>query len=276
MKFNENITRLRRITQTGAFVFILAVPVLNLFNFTLITGTYYSFSIGSLVIIDPALIIQFILINKVALFTVIVSGLIPLLLALLLGKVFCSWICPFNLISELTHSFLQKFRITKGINKNPPSQIYWTIALGIFLITMISGIPFITLFSLPGLISAQTADAVLWGKIAPEILILLIILLIEAFVIPRFWCKYICPSGAILALFKTKNTLNIRFIAQKCKIQCSDDKFRYMCNVICPLNLNPRKENIYPYCFNCGACVEMCNLQGGKALEYKTNTKKMF
>ena len=270
--FYRNINKLRRTTQVNALIIIILIPVLNVLNFTRISGTYYSMSIGKLDITDPAIILQYLLINQELMGSLLVAGFLPVIIALLFGKVFCSWVCPFNLFAEYSDILSTKLGFFKKPKKNPSTNIYWLIAGSILVITMISSIPLITLLSMPGLISAQIADAVLFGTIGLELLFVVAILLIEMFIAPRFWCMYACPSGAALALFKTNKTLQVNYQSSKCKVQCSNDKKTIMCNTECPLHLNPRNGGIYPYCYNCGACVDICSNTGGQAIQFKINS----
>ena len=105
-----------------------------------------------------------------------------------------------------------------------------------------------------------------------ELSLVLVILLIEELYKERFWCKFACPVGATLAFLRAKHTLSIHYDAKICSEQCPVDKFKLsLCNSACPLNLNPRlinekQNNIYPYCFNCGECVDACQNKGSEAI----------
>ena len=96
--FEINIyTRLhfmRRLVQFLAMSFIFVIPILNMLGIRQIIGTYYSISIGNLDIIDPALMLQTIFLTKEIYFPLLLAGIIPLILTLIFGKVFCGWVCP--------------------------------------------------------------------------------------------------------------------------------------------------------------------------------------
>ena len=77
----------------------------------------------------------------------------------------------------------------------------------------------------------------------------------------NFWCKYVCPVGATLSLFRTKKTLKVTYEPKKCA-KC-DHKKDSPCIAVCPLNLNPRLVGVYPYCYNCFECVNTCRKNGG-------------
>jgi len=158
----------------------------------------------------------------------LLAGIIPLILTLIFGKVFCGWGCPFNLIAEYTDKLRRKIRpgSVKIQNSNPKVHYFWLVFGTIVMLMAVSGIPVITLISMPGLISAHVADLVFFSTIGIELSVVLIILLIEVFYKERFWCKFACPVGATLAFLRAKHTLSIYYDAKICSDQCPVDKFK--------------------------------------------------
>jgi len=255
---NSNLHLLRRISQIGSMVLIIAIPFLNKLGINILKGTYYSISIGKLDIIDPAMALQMILLTKSILFTVLLMMVVPIVIALILGKVFCSWACPFNFLAEL----LTKFRKSPAIHvRNPKTHYYWIIFVILLLMITVLGVPIIAFISMPGQISALIADAIFSNVIGIEIVLVLIILAIEFIFNRKFWCKYVCPVGATLSLFRTKKTLRITYSPKKCA-KC-DGKKENPCVSACPLGLNPKLSGIYPYCYNCMECVNACRKNDG-------------
>jgi len=262
---HNNLHLLRRLSQIGSLVLIIVIPFLNKSGINFLKGTYYSISIGNLDIIDPAMALQMILLTKSILITVLLMMVVPVLLALILGKVFCSWACPFNFIAEL----LTKFKKSPATHvRNPKAHYYWMIFAVILLFIMMLGIPVIAFISMPGQISALIADAIFSGVLGIEILLVLIILVIEFIFNRKFWCKYVCPVGATLSLFRIKKTLKISYNPKKCA-SC-DAKTENLCVSACPLGLNPKLSGAYPYCYNCMECVNECR-KNGKALSITFN-----
>lgn len=275
--FYKHLTLIRRTTQVLAILFIIIVPIINKMGFWAVSGTFYSISVGNLDLMDPSLLFQYILLNKDIHFPLLLAGAIPLIIALLFGKVFCGWVCPFNLLAEYMDRLRRLVR-PKSVsikNKNPKAHYYWFVFGSIVTIIAISGIPVITFISFPGLISAHIADYVFWGTVGFELLLVLLVVLLEIFIAPRFWCKYACPVGATLALLRSKNTLSIKYDSQACSDNCPVNiKKVALCNAACPVNLNPRQDGIYPYCLNCGACIEACYTKGGQSITFTFHPQK--
>jgi len=70
--------------------------------------------------------------------------------------------------------------------------------------------------------------------------------------IPAFWCRYLCPTGGILEVFRRFSLF--KYFKTK---DCNDcDK----CREICDLETRPSEAN----CTNCGACSNICPIDAIK------------
>ena len=264
--FNHHLHLYRRISQCLVLAAIVLIPLFNTFQINAVVGTFYSLTIGHLTLMDPALFIQLVLLTGKVAFSWLLAAAIPWVLAAFLGKVFCSWMCPFNLLVEWAQHLRR--RIGKSALPprfaNPPAMRYWVILASIFLVLAVLGIPLINFISMPGLISAQIADFIINKTLGIEVLLIFLILILEMVGRSRFWCKYLCPVGATLALARYKHTLRVVYSPQKCEA-CTVRGPHKPCGNACPFHLDPRRPDIYPYCFNCGECVAVCQ-QRGRAL----------
>ncbi|QLA15969.1 4Fe-4S binding protein [Desulfolutivibrio sulfoxidireducens] len=70
---------------------------------------------------------------------------------------------------------------------------------------------------------------------------------------PRFWCRYLCPAGAILALFSGRPRLVARRVGEGCT-GCG------ACRRACPMGAIPvdPKTTIFSECIVCRACLGAC------------------
>ena len=99
----RHLKLLRRIVQLIVVIFLILIPVLNRHQINFIIGTFYSLSIGHLDFADPTMVLQTILLAKKLYFPLLLAGALPLIIALLFGRIFCGWICPFNAMAELVY-----------------------------------------------------------------------------------------------------------------------------------------------------------------------------
>jgi spermidine synthase/Na+-translocating ferredoxin:NAD+ oxidoreductase RnfG subunit len=125
-----------------------------------------------------------------------------LFLALFFGPVYCSYLCPFGALQELVS------KVTKPLMPTPEYAWYMR-SLKYILLGLVVILAFHyeseSIFSFDPL---QHAFA-----LTPRALTLLIlgIILLASFFYFRFYCRYLCPVGALFCLFnKTANRLPIR------------------------------------------------------------------
>lgn len=257
---------LRRSLQLGTLVLFLVIPLLNRKGIHVLMGTLYSLKVGGLDIADPALALQTMLLLKEWLLPLAIGAAIPLVLAALLGKVFCSWMCPFNFLAELGQGAKRKLlRITGRRIRHNPAPIYFWVVFGLFVLAaLITARPLLTYFSMPGQISALLADLLFHHTLAVEWLLVLVILAAEVVPVRRWWCRSVCPVGAMLAVSSSRHRLRVAYDPRKCN--CAPGHFP--CIDACPLDLNPRQKGIYPSCYNCGECVMACHYEG-RALTFQ-------
>jgi len=91
-------------------------------------------------------------------------------------------------------------------NENLPHRTnkirFLTIVFAIF-IAGIAGIPLLNLVSAPGIISSQALVLIKFHYLTFEIVFIVILLFLEFFY-PKFWCRFFCPQGIFLSLFRIK------------------------------------------------------------------------
>lgn len=131
----------------------------------------------------------------------IVMGLTLLIATLLLSKLFCSFICPIGTISEWLSQLGQRFNIQITINKTIDlllrSLKYILLFITLFY-TLRSNELFCKKFDpYYGITSGFDSDVVLWWSLTA-----IGIVVFASLFFRLFWCKYLCPLGAISNLFK--------------------------------------------------------------------------
>lgn len=248
------LPRLRLVSQTAFLCLIIAIPLLNEREISFITGTLYSMSFGPIDITDPLSGLQVIMLTLSATPTLIISMLIPIAITFALGRIFCSWLCPQNLFSELMDVAAKKVRVKRAAAVPPTPLPRWGVLALILIGSMVVGFPLASLVSAPGIISLQISTAIFDGTVGFEAALIVFILLAEFFILRRFWCKYVCGVGTMLGLFRCRKTLKVVFHEESERpcIKCG------ACSRACQFNLKPMEGKIYPMCHNCGDCIAAC------------------
>lgn len=251
---NPSWSRRRMVILTGAFLLILINPLLNYYlRIDFVQGWYQSFGLGSLWFVSPLEGLESLLITKSIYMPALVGMLIPVIIALLLGRVFCSWICPVSFFLELVDR-IRRFVARKRHLHNRlvvAKRVLWfTLIIELFL-SMVLGAPLFVFLSPPGLVGRELMMLVFFNTLAIEGLILVLILFLE-FVTRRLFCRSFCPLGGLLAFIGHKRKLMVHHNEQECT-SCG------RCNRSCPMGLNPEQdEGQSPYCWNCGECIDSC------------------
>jgi ferredoxin len=88
-------------------------------------------------------------------------------------------------------------------------------------------------------------------------LAVLVVSLAGSLVYERFFCKYLCPAGALLALISRVSFLNIRRDADTC-IDCG------RCDKACMMNVQVATAGVVrsSECISCNECVNACPVPG--------------
>ncbi len=232
------IKLLRRITQLVTIALLIAVPLLNLKGINVLAGSLYSMAIGPVWITDPLSGLQVILITLSADTTLLLSMSLPVAFALVLGRVFCAWMCPQNLLSEIADYLRNKIGLERLIKLTPYSLPRYAVLAIMITLALVAGFPAANLISAPGIISVQISEFIMTGTAGIELLLIGAIIMIEFFVIRRVWCNYVCPVGGFLGIFRTAKTMKVVYQREtdQC-IKCS------ACVKACQLELNPMGWN---------------------------------
>lgn len=182
---------------------------------------------------------------------------------LIVGRGFCGWFCPFGTLNDLLA--FRKVRIRDSLSYSKYTVLVATlIAAWYFADTMFckvcpaasieASIPYLLL----GVAKANRPFLIHMGTLAGT--------LVGMVVIARFWCRYLCPMGAILSLFNRVSFLHLRLTPDRCTA-CR------ACAKSCPMGLEPHLEHDSHNCIKCGECVEACKL-GALYLRYGRQGKE--
>jgi NapH/MauN family ferredoxin-type protein len=210
-----------------------------------------------LVVSDPLAALDFALAARELWDPFLLTALLPLLLSLVLGRVFCGWICPADVLFELGSRLRDRAGIERDVPLSPRIK-YVVLGLGA-LASLGYGSQVFALFYPPRLLSSELYLWVSFGSFASGAWFLLAIVAIEVFVSRRFWCRSVCPGGALYSLLGRHRLVRLKVSAGACT-GCE------RCQPVCEFGLDPMRGAIGQECNNCGLCVRAC---APKALSWR-------
>jgi ferredoxin-type protein NapH len=288
-----NFQILRKIVQLLSFVLFIAV-VFGLGPLPIVLPVMFTLGLQQQAMGDAFAMLQVMLSEGIL-------PLIPLasffIVTAFLGRSLCGWVCPFGFVQDLVayikreHSELSDRTHELMINAKYLVAVIVLLvsgsvaaavasgagegvkaALGAFAEAPFSALsPADTLFGvIPNGVANLAGDvnSFLAGVLAfrPLLWIRLFILgavLVFAYYVPRSWCKYFCPHGAILAFLNRFSFLGLQRDPLMCtKAGCSD------CVQACPMKVPilelPWEKFTHPECIYCMKCVDACTTKAIK------------
>ncbi|GMU85555.1 MAG: hypothetical protein AMXMBFR48_07970 [Ignavibacteriales bacterium] len=174
------------------------------------------------------------------------------------GKSFCSWLCPIGTISEMIAEFGEKITGRRIII---PKWLDWPLRslkyllLGFFLWAIIP----MSVMHLQVFLNSpynKVADIKLYNffvQISTTGFVIILLLFIFSTFIRGFWCRYLCPYGALLGVTGLFSPVKITRNSKSC-IDCG------LCAKACPSAIKVDKVTrvFSDECTMCLSCVDIC------------------
>lgn len=178
--------------------------------------------------------------------------------SLLLKKTFCSWLCPVGTVSEYLWKlgrkiFRQNLTVPKWLDIPLRSLKYILGGLFVYIVVVMSVDALLDFMVAPFGIIADVKMLNFFMELSLVGAGVLLSLVLLSVCIQNFWCRYLCPYGALMGIVSVVSPVRIRRDADAC-IDCGK------CNKACPAHL--KVDQLVQIrsleCTSCMECVAVC------------------
>lgn len=183
----------------------------------------------------------------------------------LLGRFVCGWLCPFGLIQELLHKIpSRKLRLPKAL-----TYLKYAVLLIFVMILPVTATNYMGMGK-PAFCQFICPSGTLLGGLPmlgthPELrktigslfsvkLVILLVTLVGCVFVFRFFCKTLCPLGAIYGLLNKVSVYHLEVDKEAC-VHCGK------CARACQMDVDPVRHPRSAECIRCGACAAACPKQ---------------
>lgn len=183
-----------------------------------------------------------------------------------LGRAICGLLCPFGLVQDLLHKIpLKKVTLPRRVDRALRWLKYIVLALLVVLLPALVAVqkgvapPFFCEYLCPAgtlggalpLMATNPSLRALAGALFGWKFAVLMLIVFAAILIPRPFCRYLCPLGAFYSFFNGVSFYGITLEEARCT-SCG------RCAQVCPMGVNVRESPNSTECIRCGHCSAAC------------------
>jgi len=247
---------LRRISQLTILALFLLGPLAGIW---IVKGNLaYSLTLNTLPLSDPYVLLQSLLTGHVPEKMGLIGAAIVLVFYFLVGgRVYCSWVCPVNLVTDAAAWLRDRLGIRSSARISRQTR-YWVLAMT-FVLALLSGTIAWELINPVSMLHRS----LIFG-IGMAWTIILAVFLFDLLVSQNGWCGHVCPVGAFYSVLGKWSPLRVTAVKRRDCNDCMD------CYAVCPEPqvIKPALKGegkglgpiiLSPNCTNCGRCIDVCS-----------------
>ncbi len=237
----------RRLVQILSTALIIILPFFNILRLDVPTLRFYFFN--TVLWVDEFYLLF--LVIMLVLFIVIIFSM-------MYGRIWCGWMCPQTVLSELVHWFEKKtkrwFKVPKTGGNGRRVAAFSTLSFGVAIVSFLISLNLTAFFIDPYVLISEVLHGSV-GVVTTGILIgLTAIMFVDVLVWREKFCTKACPYGMMQMVFTDSKTQIVRYQTERGE-ECIECK---ACVRDCMMGIDIRKSPYQTECIHCGVCVDSC------------------
>jgi Pyruvate/2-oxoacid:ferredoxin oxidoreductase delta subunit len=196
-------------------------------------------------------------------------------LGIFMKKAFCSWLCPVGTFSESLWMmgrklFGKNLRLPKWFDYPLRSIKYMLLLFFVYSIRQMDVAALKEFIYSPYNKVADIKMYLFFAGISSFALWTLIVLAALSIVVKNFWCRYLCPYGALLGFLSLMSPIKVTRKVSSC-VDCK------LCTKACPssINVHTAVRVRHDECTSCYACIEVCPVKNTLVMSAGSNGKSI-
>lgn len=224
----------------------------------LVEGSMSGSRLFGIHLIDINSALQLMLAHKHVIVNLLIgTATIGLFYAIMGGRSFCSWVCPYHLLAEWAETLHLKLAARKIVKDHPLHRGLRVVLWAVFgVLAYLTGYTVYEAISPTGTVSR----AIIYG---PGVAVLWIVALLsfEVLYSRRAWCRYMCPVGLTYGVVGTFAPVRVSWKLENCHHEGDCRKVCLVPHVLDHIvkgRATKTRIDIGPDCTRCGKCIDVC------------------
>jgi len=193
-----------------------------------------------------------------------------------LRKSFCGWFCPVGTLSEWLWKsgrklFGKNYQLPQWLDFPLRTLKYLLLAFFVWTIFSMSRLAILAFLQGPYYKMSDVKMLFFFTQMSTTTAVVLIALALVSLVVRNFWCRYLCPYGALMGLLSLFSPTRVQRNPETC-IDCK------LCSEVCPyhLTVDRKLRIISPECNGCMDCTLVCPVKNTLELRTMGVSKKVW
>lgn len=189
------------------------------------------------------------------------------ILSFLFRKSFCSWFCPVGTLSEWfwktgRRLFGRNYQLPAWLDYPLRSLKYGLLFFFTYVIALMAATDIAHFLQSPYYQMADVKMLHFFTRMSQTTAIVLAALVALSVFFRNFWCRYLCPYGALMGILALASPMQIRRNPDAC-VQCQ------RCHQVCPAHLRIYQKDriLSPECSGCMDCALVCPVSDTLAMK---------